>query len=362
MKTTARQLGRHPARLARRRLAVPGLIAVLVAAIVIAWSAATTSAATAAEDDVVTWGVRPVKSNDPDQADRANFSFELKPGESLDDGLVVTNHDERPIRLDLYAADAFLGDSGQLDVLPAGEESTTLGAWITMDRARVTIAPEKSKRIGFDLAIPDSVEPGDYSAAVITSLRTRDPDEGITVDRRLGIRMHVRVGGPITPSVSVTDIDVDYDDQVNPVGRGAASVTYTVSNTGNVRVTTAHDVEISGPFGILTAKAKPFDGVELLPGSSIDYEVSVPAVTPLVRPTAKVTVDPTVVPAPGRSPQAAPATVEEQSFWAVPWALLTVIAVIGLTVVAARHAREQRKSAEEERISTAVAEALSRRD
>ncbi|MEK8226658.1 hypothetical protein NKG05_12040 [Oerskovia sp. M15] len=43
--------------------------------------------------------------------------------------------------------------------------------------------------------------------------------EGVSVDRRLGSRMHVRVAGDLVPAVVVDDVSVAYDGTLNPSPR-----------------------------------------------------------------------------------------------------------------------------------------------
>jgi hypothetical protein len=357
---------RRPYVAGRRCVAL--LLGALLAALVVALAppallrtalASPSGTAAAADDaDVVTWGVRPAESDDPDEAERANFVFRATAGTTIRDSFVVTNHDDAPIVLDVYGADAFMTPDGQLDALPAGEESTQLGAWIDVDRGSLRMPAGASRTVDFTVTVPDAVEPGDYSAAVITSLRTGDAATGIAVDRRLGIRMHLRVDGELEPAVAVSDLAVDYDTSWNPLGRGDATVSYTLTNTGNVRVTTEHRVEISGPFGMLTVAAPATEDGELLPGSSRSHTATVEGVVPLFRSQARVDVEPTVVPVPGESTLSGPHEIAEEAFATVPWATLGAIAVLLLVWLAARYVRRRNKRREDERVATAVAEAL----
>src|SRR5690606_6415897 len=74
----------------------------------------------------------------------------------------------------------------------------------------------------------------------------------------------------------------------NPFGSGRATVSYTVTNTGNVRAGGEQVVSVRGLFGITGREAALDDLPELLPGASIDVEVVIDEVWPAVRTTASV--------------------------------------------------------------------------
>ena len=125
------------------------------------------------------------------------------------------------------------GRHGQLDLLPKDGKSTGIGAWVHADRDRVAIKPGETVEIPFAVAVPDNATPGDYVGGIITSLTQADQAEQINVDRRLGIRIKLRVSGELKPSLAVEDLHVAYDGPVNPFAKGDATVTYKIHNTGN---------------------------------------------------------------------------------------------------------------------------------
>ncbi|MDF2847431.1 MAG: hypothetical protein K0R97_1413, partial [Oerskovia sp.] len=65
----------------------------------------------------VTWGVRPADT--VHGTERPNYAYSLEPGASLDDGIIVSNYTQGPLTFRVYAADGFMTDAGELDLLPA---------------------------------------------------------------------------------------------------------------------------------------------------------------------------------------------------------------------------------------------------
>lgn len=316
-----------------------------------------------AEEGDVTWGVR-TAANDQGEV-RQNYAYEVDPGASITDAIVVTNHGAAELVLSVYAADGFSTDAGELDVLTAEHDSTGVGAWLTPAVSRLTVPGGASVEVPFTLVVPQDATPGDHVGAVVTSLADPDRAEGISVDRRLGIRVVARVAGDLRPGMVVEDTALTYAGSANPFAAGSATLTWTVVNAGNTRLSGEQYVTVAGPFGWFRRDVA-VDGLpELLPGESRTVRVAVPGVLPVFRLTGTATVEPT-------SPvgDAAAAGLAAQQVrvtaTAVPWSQLVVLAlVVGAgvgTVLAVRRSRRRRAAREEARVAEAVSRALHDRD
>ncbi|GAA3809923.1 WxL protein peptidoglycan domain-containing protein [Cellulomonas soli] len=318
----------------------------------------------AVADDDVTWAVR--TASNAFGSDRTGYTYGVDPGASVDDALVVVNHGDAPLELAVYAADGYTTDSGQFDILTRDQESTAVGAWLQASTDTVTVDPGASVEVPFTVTVPDDATPGDYAGGVVTSLVQDDAAEGITVDRRLGIRVDLRVGGEVRPALAVEDVHVTYDGTANPVGTGDATVTYTLHNTGNATVSAQQAVAVTGPAGRLRAEAaRVADPPALLPGERWTVEVPVAGVVPAVRLAAEVTVTPLVTDASGSTTTLDPVSATGRA-WAVPWLLLAVVlllvaAALGLPRVR-RRALRRSAAREEARVQEAVAQALRERE
>ena len=314
----------------------------------------------AADEGDVSWGVR-TASNDQG-TDRQNFGYDIDPGKAVNDAFIISNHDVLPLDLSLYGADGFTTEAGQLDVVTQETESVALGAWIDFAADSITVPAGESVEVPFTVNVPENATPGDYAGAVITSLGQPSADQGLSVDRRLGIRIHLRVGGALAPGLSVADMKVDYSGTFNPFGTGDATVSYTLKNTGNARLTAGQSVSIAGLFGMLPADATDVAAApELLPGESWKVTTRLSGVFPTFWLSAKAVV--TLESASSDSSDAAIAPVEATATtWAVPWALLVLLLVLAALIVATvlltRRLRRSRKVREDARVEEAVQQAL----
>ncbi|WP_438354706.1 WxL protein peptidoglycan domain-containing protein [Microbacterium sp. CJ88] len=334
------------------------LRSIVIAALLALAATAVPGAAYAASATDVSWTVR-TESNQFG-VDRTGFDYALDPGASISDGLVVGNGGPEPLTLAVYAADGFTTDTGQLDVLKSDGSSVALGVWVHADTTSVVVPAGGSVTIPFTLTVPADATPGDYAGGLVTSLQS-DAASGISVDRRLGIRVSLRVGGALAPAMGVEGATVDWAGGF--LGLPAPStVTYTLRNTGNTALAARQEASVAGPFGWFSAPAGALDDIpELLPGESRTVTATVPTVAPLVWLLGTATVTPIAVDASGSSSLMIPVVVTATG-WAVPWALLVLLVLIAAAIVGGVLLRRRRRAIaqarEDERVAAAVAAAL----
>ncbi|WP_320777418.1 WxL protein peptidoglycan domain-containing protein [Streptomyces sp. CRN 30] len=350
---TAAPVRRRPG---HRHLLRTVLLALLTA---LALTGTVTGPARAADGDV-TWTVRTASNGYGD--DRSSFSHHVNPGGTVEDAMVVANRGRSELTLAVYAADGYTTGKGQLDLLTRDEKSTGVGAWVRPAKKTVRIAPGRTAEIPFTVEVPDDATPGDHVGGILTSLRQSEDAEGIAVDRRLGIRVKLRVSGALKPTLAVEDPHVDYHGTADPFGQGDATVTYTLHNTGNAMLSGAQDVTLSGPFGVLSTDAGKIPAPpELLPGEKWEVTVEVHGVTPAFRLTAEATVTPAVTDAAGSTTTLKPVHATTGG-WAVPWALLLLVLLVLAAAVSAilltRRNRARRRRREDARVNEAVEAAL----
>lgn len=289
-----------------------------------------------ADDGRLTWAVSPAKKDD--QA-RALFNYSVEPGDVIADTLHVHVSGSSPIALQVYGSDAFLNDSGVFDVLPAAEVPRDLGSWIEMDHDHVTVQSGDETDIPFTLTVPANATPGDHVGGIVTSVGSDlDAKNGGTVrlDRRLGARVYVRVSGALEPGLTVSKPRVSYRPSANPFG-GRTEISYTITNTGNVRVHARRSTTISELLG---GSSRKRDLPELLPGSALSFTESLTGPRLLGPVHASVAVEPRDQLA-GELPTSAFVKVTGSAdTWALPWSqLLLLVLVLGLGVLARRRRR-----------------------
>ncbi|NEA30216.1 DUF916 domain-containing protein [Streptomyces sp. SID13031] len=280
-------------------------------------------AAPAAAADDAPWQVKTAATSYG--SNRANYSYTTAGGGEVQDAFVVVNRGKTPLQLAVYAADAFTTTSGQLDLLGADAKSEDLGSWVHAGSNQVKVQPGQSIQVPFKIAVPADARPGDHLGGVITSLTQND------VERRLAIRIRLRVSGVLKPSLAVENLKVQYSGKA--FGNGDAIVAYEIHNTGNTIAAARQEASVSAPFGKLRTQAGAIDdSPQLLPGEMWKVSVPIHGVTPAGRLTAAVDLLPLVTDAAG-STAILPVTQTSTHTWTIPWTLLVLLVLVSATVV-----------------------------
>ncbi|MEV0381502.1 DUF916 domain-containing protein [Nonomuraea sp. NPDC050643] len=289
---------------------------------------------TAPAADDLRWAVQPSSASGP--TGRDYFVYDVRPGQTITDYVGVTNLGGDPLTVNIYGTDAFTTPDGSFALLTADKAASGAGTWIAVSTATHTIQPGRRTDVPFAITVPADATPGDHVGGVIGSVSGEalsGNGQRIKVDRRVAARVYLRVAGPLRPALQFDALDVAYDDPVNPFAGGGAEVTYTLRNTGNVRLGAGSEVSLAGPLGwSLGERGKELP--EVLPGSTLTVKERFEGVFPAGRVTATVTLSPRVA----VSEPIARATAR----WAVPWLLTAVLALAVAVIVVVRIRRRRR--------------------
>lgn len=245
------------------------------------------------------WTVAPAETSFG--SGRQDFRYTLNPGGSQVDAVAVFNNGTAPLALTLRASDG-----------------------ITLSRTTVTVAAGDTADVPFTLALPRDAHPGDRLGGIVAT--------GGGSEATVPVRL--RVGGPLTPSLAVEDVQVDYSG-------GDAVVAYVVRNTGNAVLSAQPTVSVSGPFGRwATRSGRLPDTPALLPGRTWKGTARVPGVTPAGRLSAIVELLPLVTDAAGSVAPLPPVKRTGHAI-AMPWLLVLAVLVVlaGAVVLVRRRSR-----------------------
>jgi hypothetical protein len=298
--------------------------------------------ALAAETDTQ-WSVAPANAVGPDG--RVSLRHTVDPGASVDDAIVVTNLGGEAATFVVSAGDGIVGDAGAFDI--SREEPTDSGAWIGvggLSDGGIALAPGEARVLPVAISVPQDATPGDHPAGIVVGVS--NTDGASTVTTRIGVRLHLRVAGEAVSQLGVTDVAATFTPSWIPFVPGRLGVTYTLENTGDVRLGAAARVRAEGAFGIAGTTEVQQAG-ELLPGDTVTSELTIPA-APLMLLFGDIEVSPLAV---GEDDVAIPdAASEEFTALAVSWtSVAVVLIVIGgvvLAVVLRRRSTRGRSSSQ----------------
>jgi len=308
----------------------------------------------------ITWAVQPSTEQGTDK--RSSFSYtDIKPGTTIQDYVGVTNFSKMPVTFEVYATDAFVTSNGSLDLLAAATKPTDIGSWVKLLKTSITVPPSARVNEPFTLTVPANATPGDHTGGVIAAISvasTNTTGAKVLVDRRLAAPLFLRVSGPLRPALTVESFSTaGYHSTINPFGGGSSTVSYTIHNTGNVRLDTAQTVTVTGPFGMTLATAHPKALTDLLPGATLRVTQRVSEVFPAGPLTIHVRLTPkngAGLPATGA---AIPAFTRSAGMWATPWPQLLLLILLVALFFAGRWWLRSRRLRNENAVATAVAQA-----
>ncbi|MFJ3903523.1 WxL protein peptidoglycan domain-containing protein [Streptomyces sp. NPDC090025] len=219
------------------------------------------------------WAVYPAASR---LGSRPYFYLSADPGTTVTDKVTVTNKTAAPLTFLLYGADAYNTErDGGFAVRTRQEKQTGAGAWIKPAQDKVTVPPRSAVTVPYTLTVPDDAEPGDHPGAVVALderiAKGAAGDVALGVQRAVGARVYLRVGGPTVPALSVEDVTLSQDRPLVPgAGSSTAVVSYTLYNRGNVALDPRVALKAEGLFG-RTLLSRDLDRLpsELLPRQKI---------------------------------------------------------------------------------------------
>lgn len=278
-----------------------------------------------------TFGIQPATGGQPDA--RASLSYGATPGARLRDAVAVKNIGTTDITVRLYAADAANDKAGKIVFREDGDRGPDVGSWLALDGGvqQVTVPAGRNAAVPFTVNIPADASPGDHLGAVFAQLNA----EGVGTDgakvilkQRVGIRVALRVSGPVRPGLAISGLSSRYEQSANPLGSGLVRASFTVTNTGNVALRGDPRVLVTG---LWNHQVVPIEQVaSLLPGNSVVLHAEAAGVRPGGRLTVKAVVGVTAAPNTELPPQ--PDVTATTHVWALPWALIALVLLLLLVV------------------------------
>jgi hypothetical protein len=283
----------------------------------------------------VKWSVVPATSTGPDP-NRLEFSYGVvKAGSSIQDHVEIANRSSQSAAFSIYSTDASgTSATGALLLLGSNQKSTDIGAWSSFAGGAhqlTTIIPgKKAIIVAFTLTVPRQATPGDHTGAMVAAVgvtRKNAAGESVVENYRIAVPLELRVPGALRAGIQVQSISTGFSDPLNPFGTGSATVSYTLTNTGNVRQSAAPTVKVTGPFG-QTATVHPAKLPVILPGDSVRVAASLPGLFPAGPMTAHINVEPGWPKGTIPLTLAASVATGSASLFAFPWSLLGLILLL----------------------------------
>lgn len=303
-------------------------------------------ASAAKKPPTVTFGIGP--SNGTTLDGRPDFGYAASPGSVINDHFALVNISAQPLDLYVYGADAVDAAGGALSYQPRDAKILGASGWLALPDVNgsplIHVQARSTAILPFQLRVPANASPGDHTAGIavgLTAFVKGASTKNLTFEQRVVAKVRVRVSGTAVAKLAIQHLQASYSGVVNPFGAGTVTLTYTVSNIGNIDVGANQKVTVSGLFGSSqSAVEAPIP--DLLPGSSTTVTTRIHNVWPafLVKGTVKVTP----VALPNAVYPALTTVSATTSFWAMPWPQIVLIVIIVLAVLGLWWYRRHRKA------------------
>lgn len=275
-------------------------------------------------DDVDGIAGAPAANGGVDQS-RSRFSYQMDPGQVVADEYLVQNTGTTAQLITIYATDAFNSDDGGFSLLEGGVAPVEAGHWVSfadgVDKVVLTLQAGESQVIPFTVSAPADASPGDHAGGIIASALS--PSGQISLDRRVAIRLYVRVKGELQTGLTISSIASSYQAELNPFS-GTTEMTITMNNTGNVALGATTVAQVHGLFGIPLSGTNREEIPEMLPGTTRTLTVSVPGVGPWVYLNPQVSLAASIDDE-ALNPGVLPTATRESDLLVMPWGLLCLI-------------------------------------
>lgn len=326
---------------------LPRLASALVIALTAGLLATAAPSQVWAADEVDGIAGAPATETGPDSS-RSRLSYQLDPGQQVQDRYYVRNTGTTAQDVTVYATDAFTSDEGAYSLLETTATPTDVGSWVGFDggdtELTFTLEPAETRIIPFTLTAPADARPGDHAGGIVVSALSATGQ--VQLERRVGTRVYARVKGDLQAVLSISSISSTYASGLNPFA-GETTINYTVTNSGNVSLGADAVASVRGIFGIPVSGNEAFEVPELLPGDTRTITAVVPGVgqwiflTPTIELAATVDDD-------ALNAGPLPTAKRDSALLVMPWGLLAAVLLLALAWVTVRVRRRtnDRRAAE----------------
>ncbi|WP_428964909.1 hypothetical protein [Micromonospora fluostatini] len=193
----------------------------------------------------------------------------VEPGATISRRVEVHNGSAERQRIELYAGAATI--EGTTFTVPEGRDGNELSDWVSLETARLSLAPGERRPVEVDIEVPRSASRGERYGAIWAQVSSA-PERGgnVTQVHRVGIRLYLDIGPGGEPP---TDFRID-DVAAEPGPGEFPMVTARVTNTGG------RALDMTGTLTLTreSIRAGPFpvtNGVTVPPGQSGRVQIEI---------------------------------------------------------------------------------------
>lgn len=190
-------------------------------------------------------GARPANPRADNPRTRSIFVYELAPGATASDAVIVANNTDQKKTVKIYGVDSQVSSDGAFACAQEVDAKKSVGSWISLAQSEVTIEPGKTTKVPFTITMPASVDVGEHNGCIAvqaTDAVTPRDQNGISLSFRSALRVAITVPGDLKSDLTTESVKYN-------IAKDKLIVTSSFKNVGNVSVDTQITTELRTLFG-----------------------------------------------------------------------------------------------------------------
>lgn len=231
-------------------------------------------------------GAKPANPREENPRTQSIFVHEIKPGDSIEDAVLVTNSSGDNKNILVYPTDAQISSGGAFACEQKADSLDNEGSWIKLQKNEVSLDSNQSETIKFTISVPKDASPGEHNACI--AIQAVEPPQkssvsGVSLSFRSAIRVAITVPGEFKKGLSFESLSIKTKGNLLLINEK-------LRNSGNVSLDTNLQTKLKsligmtvnstgGEFPILAGQTsefnfelkKPFLGGFYLLNSSASY-------------------------------------------------------------------------------------------
>lgn len=167
-------------------------------------------------DGSARFGLRPVNYDPARPETKSYFIYDVAPGQTFEDSVLVSNSGSEEGTARLYPVDAVTGQTGGVIFPLRNVERDDVGGWITIHTREVTLAPNESREVNFTVSVPDDARPGQHVGGLVAEnvelARGAEAGEGaftVLVQSRAAVAVQANLPGEPVEKLEITGVETD---------------------------------------------------------------------------------------------------------------------------------------------------------
>lgn len=190
-------------------------------------------------------GGKPANPRKDNPRSESIFVYELQPGANVQDAVQVINNTDVEKTLQVYAVDSQVASEGAFTCAQKIDQPVSVGSWIKVSKAEVTLAPHSFENVPFSINVPQSASAGESNGCLVVqdAKRASSGNTGISLSFRTAIRVSITIPGAITKDLSFTGL------AYKKISPDTLRFSVGLKNNGNVSLDSDLKVQLKTLFG-----------------------------------------------------------------------------------------------------------------